>query len=346
MKAAVPTRVIAAAYALCCVTSLRAQPEPQFVWEGEVDGIAVLYIRGNRVDIENKQGAPVQRQRFRFYDRLPDSRQNVRLEAHESRGGVRVTQQPRLENNYTAAVTIEDRQSGSAFYSLALRWETNAGSSFDSPDWNLRGRFDRLMWSGRVDDEVIIECRDNACRSVLRSGQPVSRERFRFSRRLPGRDVQVSLDETDGRGDIRLVEQPDARNGYTARVLIRDHQGGADDYAFTLSWQRPSRNEPDRLYTERGLTWWGRVDDRVRVVVEDKKAFSEVLTGHPVGGERFTFHRNLPRRGTLTPEIKKVRGRGRVEIVEFPSNRNGYRLVFEIRDSDGGADNYQVELSW
>jgi Zn/Cd-binding protein ZinT len=35
-----------------------------------------------------------------------------------------------------------------------------------------------------------------------------------------------------------------------------------------------------------------------------------------------------------------------VNIVEYPSGRNGFRFVFEINDTDGGADNYEVEVVW
>ena len=45
-------------------------------------------------------------------------------------------------------------------------------------------------------------------------------------------------------------------------------------------------------------------------------------------------------------EVRKQRGRGAVEVVEYPSNSNGYRLVFEIRDPGPAADDYEIEVSW
>jgi hypothetical protein len=131
--------------------------DPQMIWEGEVDGTSVLYIRGNRMDVMDKSGFPVQRQRFRFFDRLPDSRQSVDLEVKEGRGRVRIVEQPRLENNYTLAVEIDDRQGGSSFYSLALHWDTSRGGFFSDRGSGLgpiRGApvgGDSLNWSGRVD---------------------------------------------------------------------------------------------------------------------------------------------------------------------------------------------------
>jgi hypothetical protein len=325
--------------------------DAQMIWEGEVDGTSVLYIRGNRVDVMEKGGLPVQRQRFRFFDRLPDSRQNVELQVREGRGRVRIVEQPRLENNYTLAVEIDDRQGGSSFYSLELFWDTSRGGfapGRGSPLGPVGGSFggDSLTWSGRVDGEVVVVCRDRRCDPEVKSGQPVVRDRFRFSRPLPNRDVQVSLDETNGRGEIRLLQQPRRENDYTAQVLIRDHQGGSADYSFILSWTQPRRGAPESLFTRPGMYWSGRVDGKVRVIVEQRNARSEVIAGGPVTGERIRFEQTLPQRRGSEPQVRKLRGRGRVEVVEFPSPRNGYRLVFEIEDDKGGSDNYEIEAGW
>src|SRR5689334_14775106 len=99
-------------FALAGLAHSGAQEAPQMVWEGLVDGISVLSIRGNRVEVEDREGLPVQRQRYRFFERLPDSRQEVRLSVRDGRGAVRILQQPRLENNYTLLVSVQDLQPG------------------------------------------------------------------------------------------------------------------------------------------------------------------------------------------------------------------------------------------
>jgi hypothetical protein len=71
----------------------------------------------------------------------------------------------------------------------------------------------------------------------------------------------------------------------------------------------------------------------------------EVLNGAPVSSGTARFFRPLPARNA-NAGVRKLRGRGRVELVEHPSRRNGYRLVFEIEDRDGGADHYEVEVGW
>ncbi|MEK7405054.1 MAG: hypothetical protein AAB225_08100 [Acidobacteriota bacterium] len=323
---------------------LAAQQQPQLVWEGQVDGQSILRVRGNRIDIEDQRGLPVQRQRFRFFERLPESHQTVQMEVVEGRGRVRILEQPRQENNYTLSVGIDDHQGGSSFYSLAFHWRSGRGFLGPPEPARSAGPGERLWWSGRVDDEVIVSCRGSECETEANRGAPVSRDRFRFSRALPGQRVLVSLEETEGRGEVRLLEQPSDENGYTARVLIRDRQGGAGDYSFTLSWARPSREEP--AIARRGLIWSGRVDGHVRVIVEGDRAWSEVLGGGPVEAERATFSRALPRRNSPGATVRKLRGRGRVEIVEYPSSRNGYRLVFEVSDPGGGAGDYEVEVGW
>lgn len=329
-------------------TALGAQEQPQFVWEGVVDGLSVLQVRGSRVQVDDRQGLPVQRQRFRFFDRLPDSRQNVRLEVREGRGRVRIIQQPRLENNYVLEVSIEDRQGGASFYSLEFFWDTGRGSFFSkplSPRASTNAGGDRLTWSGRVDGEAVVECRGNRCRSEVASGGPVTRERASFSRPLPGRDVIVSLDGFEGRGEVVLLEQPRRENRYAARVLIRDPKGGAADYTFTLSWAQAGRGGNNAI-ARRAMVWHGRVDGRVRVSVQGRRAEAEVVRGGPVHGERAEFLRELPRRENHAATVRRVNGRGRVDIVEFPSRLNGYRLVFEIDDSPGGAGDYEVEVNW
>jgi hypothetical protein len=325
-----------------------AQEDPQMVWEGEVDGTVLLRFHGNRVDAEEERGLPVQRQRVRFYERLPERRQNVRMEVIEGRGRARIVEQPRPENNYTLAVRVEDREGGSSRYSLEFYWEGRGGGFRlpETPRWSGVARENSLSWMGRVDDEVVVSCRRNSCEAEAVRGQQVARDRFRFSDPLPERDVTVSLEDTSGRGEIRLVEQPRERNDYTARVLIRDRDGGSGDYSFTLAWTPPPRGDRGFDFARRGLVWSGRVDGRVRVIVEGNSVSTQALSGRPVEAERADFARGLPRRDSANATVRKLRGRGRIEIVEYPSRRNDYRLVFEIDDSDGGTDNYQVEVGW
>jgi hypothetical protein len=322
--------------------ALFAQNRPQFVWQGEVDGIVVLHLRDNRLDVQLQEGSPVARQQFQFHDRLPQTEQDARLEKLEGRGLAHIVEQPRLENHYTLGVAIEDRQPGSSFYSIALYW--NATNNILE---GHAGRSDKLSWSGRVDQGAVISCRAKTCVSQSVNGAPVADEHFKFSRPMPNRDIAVRLEQAEGRGEIRLVEQPSERNQYTARVSIRDPQSGSGDYSFALVWSRSGGKEPEiRPPAAAGLMWSGTVDGRVRVTVQGGAAFSETVAGRLVTGERADFLRSLPARTDLNPAVKKLRGRGDVQIVEQPSDKNNYRLVFEIQNPEGGADNYEIEVDW
>src|SRR5260370_2968650 len=239
---------------------LCAQDRPQFIWQGDVDGIDVLYLRDKVVDVKVLDGAPVANQRFQFYDRLPQTKQDLKLEIREGRGYVHIIDQPRLENGYTAAVSIEDRQPGTAFYSIALYWDAS-NRFFEGA--HSPGRSDQLVWTGRVDDEALISCRAKTCVSSVTHGEPVAGESFEISRPLPNKDVEVSLESAMGRGQIRLVELPRQSPNYSARLSLRDPQSGSGEYSFTVSWGRPSGKQlPQLTAADRGLASLQPVEGR------------------------------------------------------------------------------------
>lgn len=47
-----------------------------------------------------------------------------------------------------------------------------------------------------------------------------------------------------------------------------------------------------------------------------------------------------------TVKIKKYRGRGSVAIDEYPTPENDNTLIIAIDDRDGGADDYEIMVSW
>ena len=208
--------------------ALGAQDRPQFVWQGQVDGIDVIHLKDNKLTVQVQEGEPVEGQIFRFYGRLPEVQQNVRVDTLQGRGAVRIVAQPRLDNQYTLSIAIEDRQPGRSFYSIAVYWD-ESGRLFESSE-----KLDKVAWSGRVDEEAVVECSNNRCVSKPIKGQPVADEHVQFSKPMPHQELNIRLDQAEGRGQIRLAEQPRAKNNYTARVSIRDPQAGSGDYAFTL----------------------------------------------------------------------------------------------------------------
>ena len=91
-------------------------------------------------------------------------------------------------------------------------------------------------WSGRVDKEIRIQAdRNNASVIQLGNGERTS-GRVRAMNMLPQQDGTVSVTLLEGRGQVDVVQQPSARNGYTAVIRVRDPQGGASRYRLAAYW--------------------------------------------------------------------------------------------------------------
>jgi hypothetical protein len=91
-----------------------------------------------------------------------------------------------------------------------------------------------FTWTGRVDREVYITMRGRDIRtSGVDAGLP---NRARVNESLPRNRGDVEVRLLDGRGDVRVVEQPSARNGYATTIRITDPRGGADSYRVTAYW--------------------------------------------------------------------------------------------------------------
>lgn len=204
-----------------------------FWWRGSVDGADQLVIQGETLHVKHLDKAPIQSQKHRFSDGLPDREvDDLRLDAREGRGRVRLLQKPSRANDWTAIVLLDDiDERGADWYEIRLSWER--------PRRGGRGDREALFrWRGRVDIGCRISIRGDDS-SVRDMGGRGTQERFAdFTAALPSRDVAVSLRKVRGRGKVQLVETPERDNGYTAVVEVEDAKGGADDYEFELSWRR------------------------------------------------------------------------------------------------------------
>lgn len=110
-----------------------------------------------------------------------------------------------------------------------VEWDFHGDSS-----WSQVGR---LIWSGRVDDEVdlVIERDRVEVREI--SGKRTDRIRFEFAQPLPRREVRAQVRKLDGRGEVTIRQQPTRANGYRLVVTVRDKKGGADDYELEIKWE-------------------------------------------------------------------------------------------------------------
>ena len=93
------------------------------------------------------------------------------------------------------------------------------------------------------------------------------------------------------------------------------------------------------------MTWKGRVDDDVRIVIRGGRAEVETIGGTPYNDAQSNFGASLPpRRVTVRLNVKKARGQ--VYIEEQPSRENNFAAVIRIKDPRGGASDYEIEVSW
>jgi hypothetical protein len=89
----------------------------------------------------------------------------------------------------------------------------------------------------------------------------------------------------------------------------------------------------------------GRVDDDIRIVIRGGTADVETIGGTPYSNSSTNFSASLPRR-RVNVRLQIRKGRGEAFIEQQPSRENDFAAVIRIRDSRGGASDYEIEVSW
>lgn len=93
-----------------------------------------------------------------------------------------------------------------------------------------------FTWSGIVKgvEDIVIKGSSSSLNHV--SGESASGIRASFSAALPGAPVSVRLVATSGKAPVRIVQQPNSENGYTAVVRAGDGKSDGKPTSFTLRW--------------------------------------------------------------------------------------------------------------
>jgi len=294
----------------------------RFRWEGVVDGTSYVRIQGRQVKVQTRSGLPVQRQNFQFSDPLPRATVNLQLVVLDGRDRVRLIETPRQNNNYTAVVQIDDRSGGKDFYSMELRWndldrrDNSGGWSGDSPR-----NSDYVVWRGRVDGESIIKFRSDRAWDQTVNGRGVNGEQYQFSAPLPNQFVSINLMNTDGRGEILIVEQPSRANDFTTSVMVRDRQSGGGNYSFMLAWEKQNYRDPDHGRWPEGrddsnngsrgrvISWSGRVDGNDVIHIRGNKLWIYHRSGQPIAEANYRFFSPLPNQ-PINIAVRRLNGRG------------------------------------
>ena len=109
--------------------------------------------------------------------------------------------------------------------------------------------------------------------------------------------------------------------------------------------QNPGPFPPDTGDRSGRMTWRGRVDDDVRIRIRGGTADVETIGGTPYYDAQPNFSSSLPNR-RVSVRLTKNRGRGDIFVEQQPSRDNDFTAIIRIKDSRGGADNYEFTLEW
>ena len=114
---------------------------------------------------------------------------------------------------------------------------------------------------------------------------------------------------------------------------------------------RGTGNNPGYPWPDQGgsrsgmMTWRGTVDDDVRIIIRGGTAEVQTIGGSPSYDAVTNFTSSLPaRRANVT--VTKRRGRGEVFVEQQPSRENNYAAVIRVRDTRGGASQYEFDVNW
>jgi hypothetical protein len=93
------------------------------------------------------------------------------------------------------------------------------------------------------------------------------------------------------------------------------------------------------------LEWQGQVDREIRIQIDNRQASVIEMGSNERARRRVNMMGSIPNRpGTLYVQV--LQGRGRVDVVQQPSARNGYTAVIRLRDSDSGSARYRIAAYW
>jgi hypothetical protein len=113
-------------------------------------------------------------------------------------------------------------------------------------------------------------------------------------------------------------------------------------------WRNRDRGYRDGGYRSdlRGsFHWRGRVDGSDYIELRGDRVNIRHMQARPITDATFDVRSPLPRQ-PVNVQLRRVQGRGRVDLVQQPSASNNYTAVVYIQDDDGGDDFYEFDLSW
>jgi len=106
-----------------------------------------------------------------------------------------------------------------------------------------------------------------------------------------------------------------------------------------------SASPPTTGYSSGRFLWRGRVDGTDYILLQGSSVTVRHIENNPITEASYDLAVPLPQT-TVQPRLRKLRGRGTVEIVRQPAAANGWTLTVLIEDLSGGSDFYEFEVVW
>jgi hypothetical protein len=123
--------------------------------------------------------------------------------------------------------------------------------------WSDQNRLGECEIRVTVDNQVNVELRWDRLRLATVAGT-AGRDRGSICNAPLQQSgvTNVQFQRIEGRGQMNLIESPNANNGWAAIVRIVDRNGGEGNYAYRLSWQwdgtRPQTSQDDQSWRRGG----------------------------------------------------------------------------------------------
>ncbi len=92
--------------------------------------------------------------------------------------------------------------------------------------------------------------------------------------------------------------------------------------------------------------WSGMVDDNIVLSVKGEKIFAETISGKSFDDGAYRFTSTIPKQERIRVGVRLKSGRGKAHVIEQPGNENNYTAVIQVRDEEGGAKPYSIEIFW
>lgn len=91
--------------------------------------------------------------------------------------------------------------------------------------------------------------------------------------------------------------------------------------------------------------WSGTVDQEVQITMNGRNITANNIGPSEPGQRRANLVSALPRMDGQV-NVQVVNGRGAVDVISQPTAQNGYTAVIRVRDPQGGASPYRLNVYW